>query len=196
METPPQEGQSGDPGTEIGGRIRQARLAHRLTLADLADASGLTKGFISKLERNQANVSVASLIRICDALDLQPGELFEAPPGQVVRHDAYPPINFGGSEMTEYLLTPQSEHRLQAILSEIRPGGGSGPEQYELPADVEFVLVLDGELEVELGADTVSLAKGDAMTFSAETKHTFRNPNADTGARVLWVFSPALPVSE
>ncbi|HTQ94545.1 MAG TPA: hypothetical protein VMK84_34150 [Streptosporangiaceae bacterium] len=30
-------------------------------------AAGLTKGFVSKLERDLANVSVASLIRLCDA---------------------------------------------------------------------------------------------------------------------------------
>lgn len=180
------------PDVRIGDRLRQARLARRLTLAQLADASELTKGFISKLERDQANTSVAALIRICAALGIRPGELFDAPVGQVVRRDAYPAINFGGTDLTEYLLTPRGERRIQAILSEIRPGGGSGEEPYELPVDVEFAVVLDGELEVDIDGVAVSLATGDALTFPANNTHAFRNPSTSGVTRVLWVFSPAL----
>ncbi|MGH3357315.1 MAG: helix-turn-helix domain-containing protein [Nocardioidaceae bacterium] len=182
-----------DPGSLIGARLRQARAAQRLTLAQLADASGLTKGFISKLERDQANTSVASLIRICGALGIQPGELFDVPSGQVVRRDAYPSINFGGDEMSEYLLTPRGERRLQAILSEIRPGGGSGDEAYGLPVDVEFALVLDGDLEIEVDGEIIALGTGDALTFPSASQHSFRNPMTAGVTRVLWVFSPALP---
>ena len=46
--------------------------------------------------------------------------------------------------MREYLLTPPAERRLQAIFSDIAPGGGSGHEPYPLPADVEFVFILRG----------------------------------------------------
>lgn len=167
-----------------------------MSLAQLAEGSGLTKGYLSKLERDQANASVASLIRICETLGIRPGELFDGPTGAFVRRDSYPPINFGGKQMTEYLLTPQGEQRLQAILSEIEPAGGSGNELYQLPADVEFVLVLEGELELTLGEETSTLLDGDAATFSAEISHTFRNPSKDEMARVLWVFSPALPTNQ
>ena len=186
-----------DQGTAvlIGAKFRAARRARRLSLAQLAEGSGLTKGYLSKLERDQANASVAALIRICETLGIRPGELFDGPSGTIVRHDSYPPINFGGKRMGEYLLTPQGEQRLQAILSEIRPSGGSGKEPYQLPADVEFVLVLEGELELTLGGETSTLSQGDAATFPAEVSHTFRNPSKARNARVLWVFSPALPTS-
>jgi hypothetical protein len=53
--------------------------------------------------------------------------------GEVVRRDAYPPINFGGTGIREYLLTPSGEKRVQAILSDIEPGGGSGDEPTPCP---------------------------------------------------------------
>src|SRR6266705_6612330 len=127
-------------GTRIGAQLRAARLAARMSMAEVAEQAGLTKGFVSKLERDLANVSVASLIRLCDALGISVGSLFHAPKGEVVRRDARPRINFGGRKMTEYLLTPSGEKRVQTILSEIEPGGGSGKEPYALPAGVEFVL--------------------------------------------------------
>jgi transcriptional regulator with XRE-family HTH domain len=189
---------SGEPevipdGTHIGAQLRAARLAARMTMAEVAEEAGLTKGFVSKLERDLANVSVASLIRLCDALGVSVGSLFQTPKGEVVRRDTRPQINFGGRKMTEYLLTPSGEKRVQAILSDVEPGGGSGAEPYSLPADVEFVFVLSGQLEITVAGKQVTLGQGDAFTFPADTRHTFRGaPQAGT-TQVLWIVSPALP---
>ena len=179
-------------GVRIGEQLKAARMARRKTLAEVADSAGLTKGFLSKIERDQASASVASLMRICETLGLSVGELFNAPPGNVVRRAAYPPINFGGTGMTEYLLTPNGERRLQAILSEIEPGGGSGDEPYSLPADVEFVFVVSGRLAVTLREEEVVLEAGDTLTFAPNVPHTFRSAHEEASTQVLWVFSPAL----
>ena len=177
----------------IGGRLKAARQARRLTLTDVAEASGLTKGFLSKLERDQASASVAALVRVCGALGISPGSLFEAAPGgEAVRAGGYPPISFGGRGLTEFLLTPAGERRLQAILSEIAPGGGSGDEAYALPAEVEFVFVLEGDLEVTVAGDVTALGPGDAFTFSPGAEHGFRSLRTEGVTRVLWVFAPAL----
>ena len=181
----------------IGARLRAARLAQRRTMAEVAAASGLTKGFLSRLERDQANASVAALVRLCGALDLPVGSLFEpAPAGEVVRAGEYPPIGFGGSGLREFLLTPRGERRLAAIVSDVEPGGGSGEEPYGLPADVEFVLVLAGRVHLRFpgpdgDAAVVDLAEGAAFTFPPAVPHTFAA--GPGGARVLWVISPALP---
>ena len=177
----------------IGERLKSVRQARRLTLADVAEASGLTKGFLSKLERDRTSASVAALVRVCAALGISPGSLFEAPSGgDTVRAGSYPPIAFGGQGLTEYLLTPPGERRIQAILSEVAPGGGSGEESYALPADVEFVFVLDGDLQVTVGGEVTVLGAGDAFTFSPGTAHGFRSVRADGVTRVLWVLAPAL----
>ena len=180
-------------GTRIGAQLRAARLAARMTMAEVAEQAGLTKGFVSKLERDLANVSVASLIRLCDALGVSVGSLFQTPKGEVVRRDTRPQINFGGRKMIEYLLTPSGEKRVQAILSDIEPGGGSGAEAYSLPADVEFVFVLSGQLEITVAGKQVTLGQGDAFTFPADTGHTFRGAPQAGRTQVLWVVSPALP---
>jgi len=179
--------------TRIGAQLRAARLAARKSMAEVAEQAGLTKGFLSKLERDLANVSVASLIRICAALNISVGSLFQASKGEVVRRGAYQPINFGGTGVREYLLTPSGEKRVQAILSYIEPGGGSGDEPYSLPADVEFVFVLAGQLQISLAGEDVTLERGDAFTFPAGSQHTFRGIWAAGRTQLLWVFSPALP---
>jgi transcriptional regulator with XRE-family HTH domain len=182
----------GHDEAHIGERLRAARLAARKSMAEVAAEAGLTKGFLSKLERDLANVSVASLMRLCDVLGISVGSLFEPPKGEIVRAGERPPINFGGTAgMREYLLTPTGERRMQAILSDIEPGGGSGDEPYRLPADVEFVFVVHGEMTMVVEGEPVVLGAGDAFTFPAGAAHSFRA--AGGPAQVLWVVSPALP---
>jgi len=164
-----------------------------MSMAEVAGQSGLTKGFLSKLERDLTNVSVASLIRLCDTLGISVGSLFDAAKGEVVRKGEYPPINFGGKGIREYLLTPAGEKRVQAILSEIEPGGGSGDEPYSLPTDVEFAIVLAGQLSIVVAGEELTLNAGDAFTFQSRTEHTFGVPPSAGPTTVLWVFSPALP---
>jgi quercetin dioxygenase-like cupin family protein/DNA-binding Xre family transcriptional regulator len=186
-------GPGGRTSTAIGAQLRAARLAARKSMAQVAEQSGLTKGFVSKLERDLANVSVASLIRLCDTLEISVGSLFQAAVGEVVRRDARPPINFGGTGVAEYLLTPSGEKRVQAILSDIEPGGGSGEEPYSLPADIEFVFILAGQLQIAVAGELITLAEGDAFTFPASTEHNWCVVPPAGPTRVLWVFSPALP---
>lgn len=187
-------GESRDANLDhVGTHLRAVRLSARKSIAEVAADSQLTKGFLSKLERNQANASVAALMRLCNALGISVGSLFQAATGNVVRREARPPINFGGSGMREYLLTPTSEKRVQAILTDIESDGGSGDEPYSLPADVEFVFVISGSLRIDVAGEPTLLAEGDAFTFVPNTPHAFGAGPSGCGAQVLWVFAPALP---
>lgn len=182
--------------TRVGERLKAEREAQRLTLAELSDRSGLTKGFLSKVERGLATPSVASLLRLCGALGLSVGELFEQDHDRdLVRVDDRPRIDFGGEGMDESLLTPHRERRLQVIHSVIHPGGGSGDETYELPCDVEFVFVVRGALTLTIDGQVQQLGSGDALTFTPAAPHAFVNPAEDEDTEVLWILAPALPVS-
>ena len=69
----------------IGARLRAARQARGLTIAQVAEAAGLTKGFVSRLERDDVSPSVASLVTVCEVLGLRVGELFDPPETAVIR---------------------------------------------------------------------------------------------------------------
>ena len=181
-----------DPeGALIGARLRAARQAAGLTLAAVAEQAGLTKGFLSRLERDEVSPSVASLVTVCGVLGIGVGTLFEAPETSLVRAGHAPPINFGGAGLREYLLTAGSQRQLQVIRSLVEPGGGGGPELYSLSCEAEFVYVVAGELRLLLPGDVVDIAAGDAFTMPGATPHTWLNPSTTTRAEVLWVLSPA-----
>ena len=67
----------------LGGRIRALREVRGLKLKQLADATGLSDAFVSRLERGQVSSSVANLIQIAQALDIGVSELFADPPDRL-----------------------------------------------------------------------------------------------------------------
>lgn len=178
----------------LGSRLRALREARALSLGDVSRASGLTKGYLSKVEREIASPSTSALVVICDTLEISLGELFATTTHHdVIRAAQRVPISLGGEGVSEALLTPAGERRVQVLHTVIEPGGGSGPEQYSLPSDVEFALVLDGEISLTVEGVVHHLGEGDPITFSSQVPHSFRNDHPAHPATVLWVLSPALP---
>jgi transcriptional regulator with XRE-family HTH domain len=177
---------------QIGPRLREARRAKNLTLSELAERSDLTKGFLSQLERDMTSPSVGTLLRLCRALDLPVGHLFDGAHTPLVRAAERTPIAFGGSGVSEFRLTPADEARVLLLLSEIAPGGGSGDDAYSLGSDAEVVHVLEGTLQIEVADVHYRLAAGDTLSFDASAPHRWHNPSAAIPTRVLWVLVPAL----
>lgn len=176
----------------IGPRLRDARRGQGLTLATVAERAGVTKGFLSEIERDLTSPSVGTLLRVCATLELSVGELFAGQGAPLIRAAERTPIAFGGEGVSEFRLTPAGETRVLVLMSEVAPGGGSGEEDYALAAEVEVAHVLEGALQVELDGQRHELAAGDSLTFSASTPHRWRNPSTAFPTRVLWTIVPAL----
>ena len=178
------------PPERIGARLRVARQRRHLTLDQVAQAAGLTKGFVSRLERDDVSPSVASLVSVCDVLGLRVGDLFDPPHSAVIRAGEGQLINFGGEGAVERLVTPGSQSALEVIHSIIEPGGNGGEELYALACDSECAYVLSGTVEVVFEQHAETLSAGDAMTFPGSSTHTWRNPGTQP-CEVLWILAPA-----
>lgn len=180
-----------DRRVAIGPRLRAARRAQQLTIDEVAQITGLTKGFLSRVERDMTSPSVSSLISLCEVLSIPVGSLFEEPDVQLVLAGTGAKVNLGGVDTEERLLSPRTESRVQVIRSVIQTGGHGGEELYAVAADVDVLHVLRGELEVRFSDREWRLGAGDSLTFSGHEPHSWR-VLTDDGAEVLWVLVPAL----
>ncbi|MDI6023254.1 cupin domain-containing protein [Leucobacter sp. UT-8R-CII-1-4] len=174
----------------IGKRLRAARLAQRITLEEASEATGLSKGFISRVERDLTSISVASLVSYCEVLSLPIGSLFESTETHLVRAGSGPHINLGGTGADERLLSPRTESRVQMVRSVYRPGGDGGPELYTLNSEIEIVHILTGSIALRFSDREVELEAGDTLTFNANEPHSW-HAHEVTGAEVLWVIAPS-----
>jgi mannose-6-phosphate isomerase-like protein (cupin superfamily) len=162
----------------------------------VAARTELTKGFLSRVERDEASPSVQSLLRICDALGLDPADLFARPVTTVVRAAERPALaGLPGATTTgiDTLLTPKDERHLTVLETIVPPGGSAGDALYTLHCETEVCFVLQGTVSLDLEGDVVTVGVGDAVTFAGRVPHTWRNASDTDGARVLWILAPALP---
>ncbi|QNE35347.1 helix-turn-helix domain-containing protein [Leifsonia shinshuensis] len=175
----------------LGPRLRAARQARGMTIEELARTTDLTKGFLSRVERDMTSPSVSSLVSICDVLSIQIGTLFEQPDVQLVRDGDGPKVNLGGVDTVERLVSPRGEGRLQVIRSTINPEGNGGNDLYAVAADVDVLHVLAGQVQVQFSDNVWDLGPGDTLTFSGHEPHNWR-VLGDEVAEVIWVLVPAL----
>lgn len=174
----------------LGRRLREVREAKGITLAALAEQAGLTKGFISQLERGLSQASVTSLQRICAALDLPPGAILDPlPEGPVAPADA-PEISFGGQGARDRLLTPAGFPGFQVLHATVQPHGRNLGTGAPRPDQSHFVLVLHGTFTVTLNGAANKLSPGQSITFRGTDTYSWTNPSTDTPCEVLWVLSP------
>ncbi len=186
---PPRESTGGWAGWAPSSR--SLRKERDLTLEAVADRAGVTKGFLSLVERGQTTISVPNLLRVCEILGVPVGSLFDYPDSAVVRSGRGAPVEMGGSGIREYLLTPATEPHLQVMRSVLQPGGGTGGA-YTLDSETVFVFVLRGSLRLTVDGQQCLLEAGDCYTFSPRAAHSWENPGTEE-SEVLWSIVPPIP---
>jgi DNA-binding transcriptional MerR regulator/quercetin dioxygenase-like cupin family protein len=171
----------------IGGHLRQLRAKQHLSLAQVAEAVGISVGFLSALERSQMSGSVGTLRKlarfyktnILDFFEATEGSSRQVRPGQRKVLEAGPGVRM---ELLAWGNTVMEPH-----LFRLAPEAESG-DSYAHEGE-EFLYVLRGELAITLQGEEYRLRHGDSFYFESATPHHWKNPGrAETW--VLWVNTP------
>lgn len=165
-----------------------------MTLHAVGEKSGLSRPFLSRLERGQVSTSIANLMTITGVLGIELGTLFQGAPATA--DQGYVVARLAGRrataiEATGYqyarLVTGWAAPRLDAfILTFPRRNRADVLTAHE---GEELVFVLQGRIVFQLGAEHISLGPGDAVYFRADIPHMGKNVGA-ADARVLMIASP------
>ena len=62
---------------KFGEQIRRLREAKGLSQEKLGELAGLHRTYTSGVERGERNIGLINVLRLANALDVSPGELFE-----------------------------------------------------------------------------------------------------------------------
>ncbi|MCP8894155.1 cupin domain-containing protein [Shinella daejeonensis] len=181
-----------DEDIAIGGQIRELRKVKGLTLQQVADAAGISVGYLSLIERNQSKLPIGVLRRISDTLGVHMSWFFhanDAPAHEkdvVVRAHNRRRFTFTGLGIEEELLSPNLSGPLEMLLSTIEPGADSGDYTHD---GVEAGLVLSGKLDLWISGQFFQLEQGDSFSFKSTEVHRCAN-SGEEPTRVVWVITP------
>jgi transcriptional regulator with XRE-family HTH domain len=175
----------------LGSALRAARLQAGLTLERLAEATELSAGFLSRLERDQASTSVSNLIQLATALGVRLDRLLPAgssnpePTGYMLRRAR----DSGGFSAADYhykaLAGGQPHQAMSAFELFYPPGRGEELGYYEHEGE-EVLYVLEGRLDFTIAGKRLRLEPGDCLQFNARQPHFARNPGRSP-ARLLMI---------
>ena len=182
-----------DRAGSLGFAIRNHRKTAGLTLQDVAGKTDLSISYLSQIERNLLNPSIGTLRKVAKVLGIPAGQLLlkdglqAASAVALVRRAERKQLSFSGSSIHYELLTPDMRRRSSLLWVTAPPGSESGPSFSHEGED--GVVVLKGEIEIEIGEVWHHLQAGDSIYFNAGIPHRWRNTSANS-AEAIWLSTP------
>lgn len=161
----------------ISESIKRLRIARQQTLQDLADRTGLTKGYLSKVERSKKAPPYSTLSKIAAGLDIELTALLSGDASAAKDVRLFLSKNEKRALIHETDLFAGYDYE---PLAEGKPGKNMEPFIIHAPFDInrtythegeENIYVLDGELEFHYGEDVHVLNSGDNIYFDSIVPH-------------------------
>lgn len=182
----------------VASRIRALRRRRGLTLDALAEAVGVHKGHLSRIERGEKAPSLTTLEAIGTALGADMASLFgeriEADEVVVVRGaEAMGVRETGVREMgvrepdyAVHALVPAREGRAAALYL-VEPGDAFRDADRPSHGGQEIAYVLRGRVELAVADRRVTLQAGDCATYDGGLPHRLRRLGPDPAAVLVMI---------
>lgn len=170
---------------DIGSKIRAIRNRKKITIAEMCESTGLSKGFISNVENNNTSPSINTLQTIANFLNVPlPYLLLEKEQHmQVVKKDSRTYSSHNQLKI-EHL---SSKGGLRMMVVDFPPGTSIGePNVHE---GIECHLVLEGKILAVQGEDSFTLEEGDSFSWNACVPHFVKNIGDGKAVIMIAVYS-------
>lgn len=166
-------------GQVLCNRVTELRKKSKLTLDQLAAASGVSRSMLSQIERGQANPTLAVTFRIAQAFGISIGELVDQPWSssaiEVVHGDD--PNNLFRSDDECQIRTLSPMHMEKNIeFYEIRLASKARLQSApHFEGTRELLTVTQGQARIRAGDNDCSLRTGDSAHYRADLEHCIEN---------------------
>lgn len=179
----------------LNHRLRSLRQQHDLSLAALASKTGLTKGFLSLVERGLKAPSISTLMSLSQAFGVSMSGLFddgsETREGySLVRRANRKKFAREGSlygYKYEALAFRKDRKLMEPFI--VMPPRRMPLKSFQHTGD-EMVFVLSGMVETQLGSEKIILQAGDCLYFDASTSHRSRSLSTERAITLVVVSAP------
>mgnify|MGYP001205253996 CR=1 FL=1 len=179
----------------IGPRLQQLRKERRLTLDELAAASGVSRSMLSQIERGQANPTLATVWQLSHALGVELSDLVGSQRVErrgridVTAASFVPEIRTeDGQCVLRILSLADKVGEMEFYHLSIAPHGELVSDAHAR-GSTEHLTVLEGELTV-VSADTTAVVSAGAIArYPVDVPHAIRNHTDRPASGVLVVMA-------
>jgi transcriptional regulator with XRE-family HTH domain len=183
-----------DRAVDIGKSIRALRGQTKVSLREIARRAGITPSLLSQIENGRVNPSVATLFRLAETLDVPVARFFAPDDGIAASADAAPaesparpdrmlvraadrPTLPLGAGIVWTSLTGVEQPGVRFVEVAYPPGARSANVMLR-HGGRDFLVVIEGQIVVQLEFTNHVLDAGDTMWFESSIPHQVRNESA------------------
>lgn len=164
-------------GVSIGERIRNCRRAKGMTLHALSEATGFSKGYLSKLESSPKAPPVPTLVRVAEAMGVAPSVLLgeRARQGSIsfVKKNERIPVDLHGTAQGyqfEAIAYRYLGRHMQPFILILPPVQEKFRELFQHDSE-EMLFVLRGTMTLFYGDQRYRVEEGDCVYFDGKVPH-------------------------
>ena len=165
----------------VSENIKRIRQEKNLSLGDLAKLSDVSKSMLAQIERGEGNPTLSTLWKIANGMQVSFNTLIAQPklPYKVTKLAEIEPILDMNGELKNYSLFSDIENNFSVYQIEVGKEI-SWISEAHLHGTAEFVIVIQGTLEIKLEEKTFILKKGENLWFKADVPHGYCNLDEGT----------------
>ncbi|WP_268233834.1 helix-turn-helix domain-containing protein [Virgibacillus oceani] len=172
--------------------MKQARLRNKKTQQQIADQCSISKSMLSKIENGQTSAAVATLSKICEALDVPLSWILDGHPETdlVLLPKSNRQYRVGNENMGysyELLANRSRFSGIEPTIVHVTPKDTNLRHEPYTHSQDEFIYVLEGSIHLLYDDKKHLMVKGDTAYFKGTKPHLFV-PVDNDGAKVLTVF--------
>lgn len=173
-------------------KIRTIRKSQKITLAQLAERTGLSTSYLSQVERGKVDCSISSLRKIASELGVHPVNFFDKSESQktIVRKSERQLFGKKGQGILYELLTPDTRRRMQITLVEFPPNYKDKTAGMKHDKE-EWIFVLKNKIIIHMGKNEYGLEEGDSIYFTCVPGYGIENPTNEETI-VIGAISPPI----
>lgn len=179
-----------DVNVLIGTNLKRLREERGYSLSKLADIVQVSKSMLAQIEKGETNPSVGTIWKIANGLHVSFTSLLseEHYPVKVIRKENLTSIY---QEDHKYAIHPyfpySKDKRFELYTVELGNRAHHYSEAHVKGVE-EYFVVTEGCIEVVIGSEHIVLNKDDAITFLADSEHSYNNLTDESAAGVIVLY--------
>ncbi|MFO7840228.1 MAG: cupin domain-containing protein [Desulfosalsimonadaceae bacterium] len=183
----------------IGEKIKHMRQSKKLSLEKLAEKTGLSKGVLSQIEREQISPPISTLLKVAASLGTDISFFFqektESPRISLVRSNERlvsqrRQVEGGKANLGytyEAVAYKKAFKHMEPFLVTFAPKAADEVIRFSHDGE-EFAFLLEGRLEFTTDTETIVLEPGDSLYFDSNQLHGFRALGEEPARALVTVY--------
>jgi transcriptional regulator with XRE-family HTH domain len=163
----------------IGNKLKDIRNKRNLSLDEVARLTGVSKAMLGQIERGKSNPTVSTLWKIATGLKISFSVFIDENQDdlKVIDQKDISPIIEDNNRMKLYPIFPFDANKgFEIFTIELEPGCNHISTPHNEGVE-EYIIVTEGQIEININSKKFILGKGNSMRFMANSPHSYKNIN-------------------